>query len=96
MLGGQGGICAHFSTAEHELENKLKSVLTHEVHMEQEIIALHDELKKIYYEDMKLICKLEWNLLHTSRYFSRKSWRMEILMDYMVSMQVAIDLAFGG
>ena len=64
--------------------------------MEQEIIALQDEMKKIYYEDMKLIRKLEWNLLHTSRYISRKSWRMEILTDYMASMQVAIDLAFGG
>jgi hypothetical protein len=64
--------------------------------MEQEIIALQDEIKKIYYEDMKLIRKLEWNLVHTSRYFSRKSWRMEILTDYMASMQIAIDLAFGG
>ncbi len=64
--------------------------------MEQEIIALQDELKKIYYEDMKLIRKLEWNLVHNSRYFSRKSWRMEILTDYMASMQIAIDLAFGG
>lgn len=64
--------------------------------MEQEIISLQDELKKIYYEDMKLIRKLEWNMIHTVRYLSRKSWRIEILSDYMTSMQMAIDLVFGG
>jgi len=49
--------------------------------MEKEIIALQDELKKIYYDDMKMIRKLEWNMIHTIRYLSRKSWRMEILSD---------------
>ena len=81
---------------ERQLELKVKNILTHEIHMDQELSKLQEEMTKIYYEDFKQIRKLEFTIIHNSRYMSRKWWRMEILKDYMHMMNVAINLAYGG
>jgi hypothetical protein len=74
----------------------VKNILTHETHIEEELIKLQDELTRIYYEDFKAIRKLQFDMLHNSRYVSRKNFRMLLLDDYMAKMTLAINIAFGG
>jgi hypothetical protein len=64
--------------------------------MDEEIIKLQAEMTKLYYEDYKAIRKLQFDMLHNSRYQSRKNFRMLLLNDYMAKMTLAIDIAFGG
>ena len=81
---------------EKQLEAKVKSIITHETHMQTELSRLEEEVKKIYYDDFKEIRKLQFAVMHNMRYLSRKSWRMRILQEYMEKMRIAIELAFGG
>ena len=79
-----------------QLELKIKTVVTHESHIETELIKLQNEVKKIYYDDFKEICKLQFTITHNMRYLSRKQWRMRILQEYIDKMKVAVNLAYGG
>ena len=81
---------------EKQLELKVKNIITHETHVEQELIKLQNEMTKLYYEDFKQIRKLEFTIVHNMRYVSRKNWRMRILNEYMEKMKLAVDLAYGG
>jgi hypothetical protein len=79
-----------------QLELKIKTLVTHESHIETELIKLQNEVKQIYYDDFKEIRKLQFTLVHNMRYLSRKNWRMRILQDYMDKMKLSVDLAYGG
>jgi hypothetical protein len=83
-------------TDERDLQQKVKNILVHETHMDEELIKLQAELTKIYYDDFKAIRKLQFDLLHNSRYQSRKNFRMLLLNEYMAKMTLAIDIAYGG
>jgi hypothetical protein len=81
---------------ERQLEIKVKSIITHETHLQTEMIKIQNEMQRAYYADTKAIKKLQFTVLHNSRYWSRKSWRIQVLNEYMASMKVAVNLAYGG
>jgi hypothetical protein len=83
-------------TEEKDLVQKVKNILVHETHMDEELIKLQADMTKLYYEDYKAIRKLQFDMLHNSRYQSRKNFRMLLLDEYMARMTLAIDIAFGG
>ncbi len=81
---------------ERQLEIKVKSIITHETHLQTEMIKMQQDMQKAYYADTKAIRKLQFTVLHNSRYWSRKNWRTQVLQEYMASMKTAVNLAYGG
>jgi hypothetical protein len=71
-------------------------MLLHEINLDQELSKLQTEIGTMINEEQKAIRKMEWRQFHDNMYWSRKSWRMEVMDEYMKVQARAINIAYGG